>query len=81
LERRTAANASSVETNRAFFMQMLSLVRIDASLVPSLRSPQARIFARSGRSPGNGRMSKLARQTVLELESRATGAAVRAGAG
>lgn len=80
MERRTAANASSVETNRAFFMQMLSLVRIDASLAPSGRFPQARL-ARSGRSPGHGHMPKLARRTVLELERRATGTVVRARAG
>lgn len=49
-ERRTAASASCVETNRAFFMQMLSLVRIAAVLPPNRRFRQARLCAWSGRS-------------------------------
>jgi hypothetical protein len=50
-----------VETNRAFFMQTLSLVRIAAFLTPNRRFRQARLCAWSGRSPGDGRMSKLPR--------------------
>jgi hypothetical protein len=34
-ERRTAASASSVETNRAFFTHTLNLVRIAAFLPPN----------------------------------------------
>lgn len=49
-ERRIAASASSVETNRAFFMHMLSLVRIAAFLPPNRRFRQARLCAWSGRS-------------------------------